>query len=429
MVVEKSLKKPRAAVAAFGFSPKARLTGSWGLTGAVFFPPSFAEDPKRVRPKDRIRRKKANSHRPGLRFSPGLKVGPSGLDEGNDDNAPSSGSVAKLSQSSGKCSQSSQGLGSSPFAQPSCVSRTKPRVRSKRPPTDLFPEHVLLRQVRCRLRLWKRLREVLVHHSCIPEDEESLLIELAEQEGVKDNEDGLEGWVAFQLLNKVSEQATTGFEILTLAVEDIIDQLSSKGTRTLTVRSSNITQWRPEVQKWIQAQTDDVLLLQETHLNSSATPRAVAAVRKAGYEMFRGEAAPGRKGTHGGVAVLARSHLQARTTFHYTEEGCGFFFSQSQNPGHQPAPGQFVPEVLNPSPQRPQRFHLGEAGFQSQEPSWTLACSWRFLMSSRMSWQPLPFLAKLRAGSSAWARPPPKEVRNLILPSPVMALRAASQLL
>ena len=73
---------------------------------------------------------------------------------------------------------------------------------------------------------------MLVHHSCIPEDEESLLIELAEQEGVKDNENGLEGWVAFQLLNKVSEQATTGFEILTLAVEDIIDQLSSKGTRT-----------------------------------------------------------------------------------------------------------------------------------------------------------------------------------------------------
>ena len=190
---------------------------------------------------------------------------------------------------------------------------------------------------------------MLVHHACIPEDEESLLIELAEQEGVKDNEDGLEGWVAFQLLSKVSEQATKGFEILTLAVEDIIDQLSSKGTRILTVRSSNITQWRPEIQKWIQAQPDDVLLLQETHLGSSAIPQAVAAVHKAGYEMFGGEAAPGRKGTHGGVAVLVRSHLQARTTFHFTEEGCGFFFSHSQNPGHQPAPGQFVPEVLNSS--------------------------------------------------------------------------------
>ena len=165
---------------------------------------------------------------------------------------------------------------------------------------------------------------MLVHHSCIPEDEESLLIELAEQEGVKDNEDGLEGWVAFQLLSKVSKQATKGFEILTLAVEDIIDQLSSKGTRILTVRSSNITQWRPEIQKWIQAQPDDVLLLQETHLGSSAISQAVAAVHKAGYEMFGGEAAPGRKGTHGGVAVLVRSHLQARTTFHFTVEGCGF---------------------------------------------------------------------------------------------------------
>ena len=172
---------------------------------------------------------------------------------------------------------------------------------------------------------------MLVHHSCIPEDEESLLIELAEQEGVKDNEDGLEGWVAFQLLNKVSEQATTGFEILTLAVEDIIDQLSSKGTRTLTVRSSNITQWRPEIQQWIQAQTDDVLLLQETHLGSSATPRAVAAVRKAGYEMFGGEAAPGRK-AHMVVLLCLHGptckHAHPSTTL---RKGVGFLQSVSES--------------------------------------------------------------------------------------------------
>ena len=306
------------------FSTNSQADKKLGLTGAVFFPPSFAEDPNRVRSNVRTRRKKAHSQRPGLRFSPGLKAGPSGPDEGNDDTAPLSGSAAKPSRGSGMCSQASQGLGPFPSAQSTCVSRTKPRVRTKRSSSDLTPEHVLLRQVRCRLRLWKRLREVLVHHSCIPEDEESLLIELAEQEGVKDNEDGLEGWVAFQLLSKVSEQATKGFEILTLAVEDIIDQLSSKGTRILTVRSSNITQWRPEIQKWIQAQPDDVLLLQETHLGSSAISQAVAAVHKAGYEMFGGEAAPGRKGTHGGVAVLVRSHLQARTTFHFTVEGCGF---------------------------------------------------------------------------------------------------------
>ena len=34
----------------------------------------------------------------------------------------------------------------------------------------------------------------LIHHLFIPEEEEHNLIELAESEGVKDNEDGLEGW-------------------------------------------------------------------------------------------------------------------------------------------------------------------------------------------------------------------------------------------
>ena len=98
-------------------------------------------------------------------------------------------------------------------------------------------------------------------HQFIPKAEEFTLIDLAEMEGVKDNEAGLEGWTADQLLQKVSEGATGGFELLTCAVEDIIEKLDSKGQRLLKVRSSNITQWRHDNQKWLQAQADDVMLL------------------------------------------------------------------------------------------------------------------------------------------------------------------------
>ena len=199
------------------------------------------------------------------------------------------------------------------------------KQRSRHPPKGATPEQLMRRQVKARLRLWKRLLEVLIHHLFIPEEEEHTLIALAESEGVKDNEDGLEGWTAFQLMNQVSEGATAGFEVLTQAVEDIISNLSSKEARTIQIRSSNITQWRPEVQKWFQSQRDDILLVQETHLTKEGVASAVAAMHKAGYEMIGGEAAPSnKKGTHGGVAILSKTQFKARTVQHFSIEGCGF---------------------------------------------------------------------------------------------------------
>ena len=68
--------------------------------------------------------------------------------------------------------------------------------------------------------------------------------------------------------------------------------------RTIRIRSSNITQWRHEVQKWLQAQSDDIILVQETHLTKEGVSPAVSAMHKAGYEMFGGEAAPSNKKRH-----------------------------------------------------------------------------------------------------------------------------------
>ncbi|CAE7348380.1 unnamed protein product [Symbiodinium microadriaticum] len=126
-------------------------------------------------------------------------------------------------------------------------------------------------------------------------------------------------------MNKVSEGAKDGFEILTQAVEDIISNLSSKEAKTIQIRSSNITQWRHEVQKWLQAQSDDIILVQETHLTKEGVTSAVSAMHKAGYEMFGGESAPSnKKGMYGGVAIFSRTQFKARTVQHFTIEGCGF---------------------------------------------------------------------------------------------------------
>ena len=203
--------------------------------------------------------------------------------------------------------------------------RKRKKQRSLHPPKGATAEQLMRRQVKARLRLWKRLCEVVTHHQFIPEEEEALLIQIAELEGVKDNENGLEGWTAYQLLSKVSEGAKAGFEILTLAVEDIVTSLSSEGNHRYKIRCSNVTQWRPEVQNWLLAQQDDVILIQETHLKRSSLQAAVAASHKAGYIMTGGEAmTTAKQGTKGGVAVLTRSHLQMSTAQQFTTEGCGY---------------------------------------------------------------------------------------------------------
>ena len=148
----------------------------------------------------------------------------------------------------GRVSRPSVGL-SGPKFFPSSFDDLSPRkrlkrVRSKRVAPSPSPEQLLRRQVKKRLGLWKKMRDVLLCHKHVPE--EALLLDIAEQEGVKDNEEGLEGWTAYQLLHKASEGATKGFEILTLAVDDIVSSLSSRGHHKFRIRCSNIIQWRTE---------------------------------------------------------------------------------------------------------------------------------------------------------------------------------------
>ena len=110
--------------------------------------------------------------------------------------------------------------------------------------------------------------------------------------------------------------------------------MSSKEARTIQIRSSNITQWRPEVQKWFQSKHDDILLVQETHLAKEGVALAVAAMHKAGYEMIGGEAAPSnKKGTHGGVAILSNTQFKARTVQYFSLEGCGFCAAEGRVKG------------------------------------------------------------------------------------------------
>ena len=181
------------------------------------------------------------------------------------------------------------------------------RVRSKHVAPSPSPEQLLRRQVKKRLGLWKKMLDVLLCHKHVPEAEEALLLDIADQERVKDNEEGLEGWTAYQLLHKASEGATTGFEILTLAVDDIVSSLSSRGHHKFRIRCSNIIQWRTETQRWLQAQDDDVILLQETHLRRGALQDAVAAMRKVGFEMVGGEAfSTSRHGTR--LVAVVKHH-------------------------------------------------------------------------------------------------------------------------
>ena len=99
----------------------------------------------------------------------------------------------------------------------------------------------------------------------VPEAEEALLD--CRSGRSKDNE--VEGWTAYQLPQ--SSEAITGFEILTLAVDDIVSLLSSRGHHKFGIRCSN---------------NDDVILLQETHLRRSTAGCSGIRVRGVSLLLF-----------------------------------------------------------------------------------------------------------------------------------------------
>ena len=81
----------------------------------------------------------------------------------------------------------------------------------------------------------------------------------------------------------------------------------------------------PALAPWCAEQRPDLVLVQETHLDSGGTASMIQQMGHFGYRVTCAPAArTGRGGTSGGLAIFCRSHLDARLITEQVQDGAGF---------------------------------------------------------------------------------------------------------
>ncbi|CAE7258263.1 unnamed protein product [Symbiodinium sp. CCMP2592] len=124
------------------------------------------------------------------------------------------------------------------------------------------------------------------------------------------------------LLSRRAEDATGCVE----ACKDVMAHME-QGRRPSLFEcvSANVTRWRSEVKQWMTNQRAGVAFVQETHLLEGDNPGANASAEASGYRMWTANSYDtGQGGSSGGVAVLAKRHLNFRLLDRFQLEGKGY---------------------------------------------------------------------------------------------------------
>eukprot|EP00439_Symbiodinium_sp_Y106_P018184 s10184_g2.t1 len=135
-------------------------------------------------------------------------------------------------------------------------------------------------------------------------------------------------WTAAEMaLNAVQDTHDANLVAAALAaLHDVRCNLDTKPKRQpLQILSFNATAWRPALAPWCAEQRPDLVLVQETHLDSGGTAGMCQQMGNFGYRVACAPAArTGRGGTSGGLAIFCRSHLDARLITEQVQDGAGF---------------------------------------------------------------------------------------------------------
>ena len=135
-------------------------------------------------------------------------------------------------------------------------------------------------------------------------------------------------WTAAEMaLNAVQDSHDSNLVAAALAaLQDVRCNLDTKPERQpLQILSFNATAWRPALAPWCAEQRPDLVLVQETHLDSGGTASMIQQMGHFGYRVTCAPAArTGRGGTSGGLAIFCRSHLDARLITEQVQDGAGF---------------------------------------------------------------------------------------------------------
>eukprot|EP00439_Symbiodinium_sp_Y106_P009523 s9357_g1.t1 len=135
-------------------------------------------------------------------------------------------------------------------------------------------------------------------------------------------------WTAAEMaLDAVQDSHDSNLVAAALAaLQDVRCNLDTKPERQpLQILSFNATAWRPALAPWCAEQRPDLVLVQETHLDSGGTASMIQQMGHFGYRVTCAPAArTGRGGTSGGLAIFCRSHLDARLITEQVQDGAGF---------------------------------------------------------------------------------------------------------
>ncbi|CAE7247768.1 unnamed protein product [Symbiodinium sp. CCMP2592] len=195
---------------------------------------------------------------------------------------------------------------------------------------ELFPMltvTVLKQQRRHKVREeWPKLLQILqkAELSSMAEHERDIVEVVTQLE--PDLEEGdLAHWLCDRMLDLLSRRAEDATGCVEACKDVIAHMEQGRRPSLFECVSANVTRWRSEVKQWMTNQRAGVAFVQETHLLEGDNPGANASVEASGYRMWTANSYDtGQGGSSGGVAVLAKRHLNFRLLDRFQLEGKGY---------------------------------------------------------------------------------------------------------
>ena len=131
-------------------------------------------------------------------------------------------------------------------------------------------------------------------------------------------------WVAYRIMTCLESREEDTIGILAAVEEVVLQQRRPTGAHEFVLLQANVTTYRQEVKQWLLAQTWGAACLQETHVVAADQQKFKNGLSSGSCSAWIGPAEKTPGGSMGGVASLARCHLQTRSLGSHLCQGKGF---------------------------------------------------------------------------------------------------------
>ena len=189
---------------------------------------------------------------------------------------------------------------------------------------------------------WCRLSDIIVQElkECL-QAKSAQLLEWIEEFETQLEPDTLGYWVANRIPECLEAEEEDSIGLLA-CVEDLklqVSQPSNIGVCTLV--QANVTNYRAEVKQWLVTNQCQVTCVQETHVEKSKQEGLKSGLVAGSLETWAHPAEGTQGGSMGGLATMARTHLQTRHLQTFGDQGKGCIFIGLRFQGWELAIGNF----------------------------------------------------------------------------------------